>query len=599
MVFCTQCGNKVDENHRYCANCGSSVSPPTESTIKESTPEGLVEENIIEQPRNVSEKKYPEIYVTDDVVDRKILFDDGMLVLTSKDLILYTSDEKDELKRFPVHSIESCSYSTIRGGLVVKRRINEEDNFQNHLTQKQSQFADIKSQKEFYEDELRNTRIRDHRDELKSKIANLDEQLSILAQEIKELESDPTKIQTVQQKVADTKKEIFKLPKNFESNHTARDEYRLWEYAVNRRMLGLTKLKITTMPYDAVVSVNGNVVGSTPITFDKPLIDEAILEGKYRIKVLKEEYEPFTFNVSTDLKRGSILEEIELQKRDHPDSHEDQMIEDMRIYVKDRSIDLSFYDVEKEIEGLTEILMLTRDELLVLSKDKEQCLFEIPYGAINDAEYDKKFLRGSKAVKINYNELDYHDLEFRFWIDDKDGKISSSELKQRSESLAEYLNRKRKESKITELPRRIRSANYFVITQNDINNNFSRFEPFEFERLVAKLFERKGYKTTVTEERGDFGVDVLAEAGSDKIAIQVKHWRAAVGGPDVHKTLGSMMTFGANRAMVVTSSDFTTQAYEIQKRGSPVELWNGSRLKDEFRQYLLDAINEARKSEQS
>jgi restriction system protein len=130
----------------------------------------------------------------------------------------------------------------------------------------------------------------------------------------------------------------------------------------------------------------------------------------------------------------------------------------------------------------------------------------------------------------------------------------------------------------------------------DINNNFSRFEPFEFERLIARLFEKKGYKTTVTQERGDLGVDVLAEAGSEKIAIQVKHWQAPVGGPDIHKTLGSMISYGADRAMVVTSSDFTSQAYEIQKRGAPIELWNGSRLRDEFRQYILDAIKEAKKS---
>ena len=258
---------------------------------------------------------------------------------------------------------------------------------------------------------------------------------------------------------------------------------------------------------------------------------------------------------------------------------------------------MSFYKVEREIEGQNEILLLTSDEILGLTKDREKCLFEIPYGSINDARYDKGFLRGSKAVKINYNEKHFRNLEFNFWIDDDDGKISPSELRQRSESLAEILNRKRKESKVLDIPNRIRSPNYFIVTEKDIANNFSRFEPFEFERLVAKLFERKGYKTTVTQERSDFGVDVLAEAGNDKIAIQVKHWQASVGGPDVHKTVGSMMTFGANRAMVVTSSDFTNQAYEIQRRGTPVELWNGRRLQDEFRQYLLDSISEARKNE--
>jgi hypothetical protein len=532
-------------------------------------------------------------------VDRKTLFDDGMLVLSSRDLILYTSDEKDELKRIPISSIQSCGYSTIRRGLMIKRRVNEEDNFQTMLTQKHSELADIKSKKLHYEDLLRQTRIRTERQEIKEKISKIENSLYHLSTELKQLESDPTKIKLVQEKVADVQKEIFKLPKSFEStsDKTAREEYRIWEYVVNRRIKGISKIKIETIPYDAVVTINDMIFGTTPLTIDKPIIDDAILEGKYHVKIFKEGYHSVEFKITTDLGKESFIEKMELSPKDKIDSQSDEQVEKLRDNVPDRSIDLSFYEIEREIEGENEILLLTNDEILGMTKDKEQCLFEIPYGSINDAKYDKGFLRGSKAVKITYNEKYFRNLEFNFWIDDKDGKISSSELKQRSESLAEILNRKRKESKVLDIPNRIRSPNYFIVTEKDIENNFSRFEPFEFERLVARLFEKKGYKTSVTQERGDFGVDVLAEAGNDKIAIQVKHWQASVGGPDVHKTLGSMMTFGANRAMVVTSSDFTNQAYEIQKRGSPIELWNGSRLRDEFRQYLLDAINEARKNE--
>ena len=532
-----------------------------------------------------------------DAVDRKTLFDDGMLVLSPGDLILYTSDERDELKRIPVRSIQSCGYSTVRRCLLIKRRVNGEDGFQTLLTQKRAELEDLKREKTHCEDLLRQTRVRAERQAVEERISKVEKRARRASDEIKQLESDPVKIERIQKRVADVQKEFFRLPKSFgaASGRTAKEEYRIWDYAVTRRMRGVPKMKIEALPYDAVVTINDRVFGTTPLTVDKPIIDGAILEGEYRVKVLKEGYRHAEFKIDADLGKGPYVKKIELPPRDKADYRFDNRVERLRVDVPDRSIDLSFYEIEREVEGVNEILLLTSDGILCMSKDKEQCLFEIPYGSINNVKYDKGFLRGTKAIDINYNERHFGGQEFNFWIDDRDGGISPSELRQRSESLVATLNKKRRESKVLDIPNRIRSPRYFIVTEMDIKNNFSRFEPFEFERLVAKLFERKGYKTTVTRERGDFGVDVIAEAGSDKIAIQVKHWQASVGGPDVHKTVGSMITYGANRAMGVTSSDFTNQAYEIQKRGSPVELWNGSRLRDEFRQYLLDSISEARK----
>ena len=166
------------------------------------------------------------------------------------------------------------------------------------------------------------------------------------------------------------------------------------------------------------------------------------------------------------------------------------------------------------------------------------------------------------------------------------GRVSKAERRRRAEGLAELVRAMKKRSMV---PRNqmARKPGYYEVTIRDIENNFERFEAFEFEKLVARLFERKGYRTRVTQERGDFGVDVIAEAGNSRIAVQVKHWQASVGGPDVQKTVGSMVTVGCNMAMVVTTSGFTAQAYEIQRRGSPVELWDGQRLRDEFVRHML------------
>lgn len=172
MRFCTGCGNKLEENHRFCGACGIPIDPPKESdsATDNSSVSDSMNEQIDIKPQ-LDMKQQIEMFYDSDTVDRKTLYDDGMLVLSSRDLILYTSDEKDELKRIPISSIQSCGYSTIRRGLMIKRRMNEEDNFQTLLTQKHAELADIKSKKIHYEDLLRQTRVRIERQEIKEKIS--------------------------------------------------------------------------------------------------------------------------------------------------------------------------------------------------------------------------------------------------------------------------------------------------------------------------------------------------------------------------------------------------------------------------------------------
>ena len=46
--------------------------------------------------------------------------------------------------------------------------------------------------------------------------------------------------------------------------------------------------------------------------------------------------------------------------------------------------------------------------------------------------------------------------------------------------------------------------------------------PNEYEHIVAEYFERKGYETKVSQYSNDYGVDVFAIKGKEKIAIQAK-----------------------------------------------------------------------------
>jgi len=116
--------------------------------------------------------------------------------------------------------------------------------------------------------------------------------------------------------------------------------------------------------------------------------------------------------------------------------------------------------------------------------------------------------------------------------------------------------------------------------------------PYEFEHTIAKLLQRMGYSARVTsksdgEEGGDYGADIIAKKDGRTIVVQVKRWAPhnLVGALDVRSTLGCLHTFKASKAILVTTSDFTEQAY-VQAKNGPVELWNGARLRELMAKYV-------------
>ena len=105
----------------------------------------------------------------------------------------------------------------------------------------------------------------------------------------------------------------------------------------------------------------------------------------------------------------------------------------------------------------------------------------------------------------------------------------------------------------------------------------------EFEDCVCRLFKRMGYSARVTQHSGDQGVDVIAEKGTAKLAIQAKCYGSAVGNSAVQEAAAGMAYYGCNKAMVVSNSTFTKGASELA-RANGVVLWG----RDVIKQKLLD-----------
>jgi len=110
-------------------------------------------------------------------------------------------------------------------------------------------------------------------------------------------------------------------------------------------------------------------------------------------------------------------------------------------------------------------------------------------------------------------------------------------------------------------------------------------DPFAFESFVADLWAAEGWETTVTDDRNDMGVDVVAERSGtvdQRLVLQVKRYGPdnPVGRPAVQQYHSmKAQDAAADAAVVVTSSRFTSDAREWAARQN-VKLVDGDDVVD-------------------
>lgn len=95
--------------------------------------------------------------------------------------------------------------------------------------------------------------------------------------------------------------------------------------------------------------------------------------------------------------------------------------------------------------------------------------------------------------------------------------------------------------------------------------------PRQFEELVAELLERRGYDVTLTPASRDGGVDIYAaekkDLGQFLYLVQCKKFRPErrVGVGIIRELLGTLELKRATAGILVTTSFFTKDAYELQQ----------------------------------
>lgn len=103
------------------------------------------------------------------------------------------------------------------------------------------------------------------------------------------------------------------------------------------------------------------------------------------------------------------------------------------------------------------------------------------------------------------------------------------------------------------------------------------FSATEFEKYCAELLVTAGWEVEWTGEGTDFGVDIIAERGSNRVVIQCKKYSKPVGVTAVREAAAGREHFDAGFACVVSTGTYTKQAEQLA-RTNRVELVHYSDL---------------------
>lgn len=108
------------------------------------------------------------------------------------------------------------------------------------------------------------------------------------------------------------------------------------------------------------------------------------------------------------------------------------------------------------------------------------------------------------------------------------------------------------------------------------NSLLKSLDPHEFEELIASLYDKMGYSTTLTPMSHDGGRDVIANERApgrrERLLIQCKRTDRPVGVDMIRSLLGVVSDERATKGVLVCTSRFTCDARRLEERNSRIDL---------------------------
>jgi restriction system protein len=115
-----------------------------------------------------------------------------------------------------------------------------------------------------------------------------------------------------------------------------------------------------------------------------------------------------------------------------------------------------------------------------------------------------------------------------------------------------------------------------------------------FEFFVAELFQAMGHRVTVLGGAGDQGVDIIVSYHGERVAVQCKNYKRAVGNKPVQEVFAGARHHSCQQAWVVAPAGFTSGAYELAS-STGVMLHDANSIRRWIRQ--VDKVEKKRERE--
>ena len=137
-----------------------------------------------------------------------------------------------------------------------------------------------------------------------------------------------------------------------------------------------------------------------------------------------------------------------------------------------------------------------------------------------------------------------------------------------SEDLEKILEELKEEIELERFEKNLSGENKYIKMRE-----YSELNGFEFEEYLKELFDKLGYVAVGTKLSGDQGADVIVMKDSIKSVVQAKKYGGKVTNKAVQEVVAAKAYYNCERAMVVTTGEFTKSAIELALSNN-VELWD-------------------------
>ena len=123
----------------------------------------------------------------------------------------------------------------------------------------------------------------------------------------------------------------------------------------------------------------------------------------------------------------------------------------------------------------------------------------------------------------------------------------------------------------------------FVITKERKQkpNPIDEMDGIEFEKYLAKHFEKQGFDVELTQAGHDCGADLIITRDGVKTAVQAKRYSENVSLSAVQEVFAAAAYYDCDTSLVITNSYYTSSAKKLAEKIG-VELWDRDMLDELF-----------------